>query len=39
VTFGREEALDPAKLMHLDEKTPRVEDSWLPLNREPAGRS
>jgi hypothetical protein len=42
VTFGRKEVgifLDPAKLMYLDEKTPRAEDSWLPLNREPAGRS
>jgi hypothetical protein len=31
--------LEPAKLMYLNEKTPRAEDSWLPLNREPAGRS
>ena len=31
--------LDPAKLMYLDEKTPRAEDSWLPLDREPVGRS
>jgi len=31
--------LDLAKLMYLNEKTPRAEDSWLPLNREPAAEA
>jgi len=25
--------------MYLNEKTPRAEDSWLPLNREPAAEA